>query len=360
MAEPQQSNDSAKPQTLSPPIMKIDAPAEETSSKDEDNTKNECVVENETFKICSPSTNASSQPGRQAKTILKPPQLSLNTGKTFVLNPSKLNPFGNKSDSKDTCDKKVNGETVKFVPLVQTEPKTATTTKPPAENVTVTASTTFVFGQNLQDRVVSAEGKPEDPEPSTSLNSNGTTELLFSSVINSEIKPETNNTSKETKSLSESAREYEESRANKRKYDEVEVITGEEEETNVLSISCKLFSYDNTGGTWQERGRGILRLNDLELEDNRTQSRLVFRTSGSLRVILNTKIWAEMMVDKASEKSIRLTAQDSSGGIKVFLIMASNEDSKHLFKQLQTRLQREISSVDKRRKTLSNSDSGGQ
>lgn len=33
------------------------------------------------------------------------------------------------------------------------------------------------------------------------------------------------------------------------------------------------------------------------------------------------KIWAEMTVDKASEKSIRLTALDAHGEVKVFLIM---------------------------------------
>jgi Ran-binding protein 3 len=64
------------------------------------------------------------------------------------------------------------------------------------------------------------------------------------------------------KSLSEAAREYEESRAVKRKFEEVEVKTGEEEETNVLQISCKLHTFDKAKGSWAERGRGQLRLND--------------------------------------------------------------------------------------------------
>jgi Ran-binding protein 3 len=36
--------------------------------------------------------------------------------------------------------------------------------------------------------------------------------------------------------LSEAAREYEEARAVKRKYEEVTVITGEEDEANVLQV----------------------------------------------------------------------------------------------------------------------------
>lgn len=48
------------------------------------------------------------------------------------------------------------------------------------------------------------------------------------------------------------------------------------------------------------------------------------RTQGSLRLILNTKLWAQMQIDKASEKSIRITAMDTEDqGVKVFLISVS-------------------------------------
>lgn len=45
------------------------------------------------------------------------------------------------------------------------------------------------------------------------------------------------------------------------------------------------------------------------------------RTQGSLRLILNAKLWPQMQVDKASEKSVRVTAMDTEDqGVKVFLI----------------------------------------
>lgn len=51
----------------------------------------------------------------------------------------------------------------------------------------------------------------------------------------------------------------------------------------------------------------------------------VMRTQGSLRLILNTKLWAQMQMDKASEKSIRITAMDTEDqGVKVFLISVSS------------------------------------
>ncbi|CAH0554775.1 unnamed protein product [Brassicogethes aeneus] len=370
MAESQQNSDGLKSESLNPPIiMKIDAPKEDTHKiEDEDNDKNEI----ESFRMCTPTyKSVISSPNLfsgRPKSLIKPPQLSFNkpASKTFVLNPSKLAPVVPETNS-EQCDKKVNqanGETPKFVPLVQTESRTTNISAPSKSNskdsATVSSSTSFVFGQNLSDRVIAGEREGNDEAPSTSLHSNGSSEMLFSSVMNTEVKPDSTN--KESKSLSESAREYEESRASKRKYDEVEVKTGEEEETNVISISCKLFAYDKTGGSWQERGRGTLRLNDLEMDDNQTQSRLVFRTSGSLRVILNTKIWAEMTVEKASEKSIRITALDSNGEIKVFLIMGTIEDSKQFFNQLQSRVQKEVLASQKRRKPLTNADtdSGGQ
>lgn len=140
-----------------------------------------------------------------------------------------------------------------------------------------------------------------------------------------------------SKTLTDSARELQEARAAKRKYDEVAVITGEEDEQNALQVYGRLFTFDKVQGTWIERGRGTLRLNDKQLENEALQSRLIMRTQGSLRVILNTKIWSDMTVDKASTRSIRLTAVDGDQ-IRVFLLMASLKDTETLFNALEWRL----------------------
>ena len=47
------------------------------------------------------------------------------------------------------------------------------------------------------------------------------------------------------------------------------------------------------------------------------------RTQGSLRVVLNTKIWPGMTVERASGKSVRVTAMDTDETVKVFLITVS-------------------------------------
>lgn len=171
------------------------------------------------------------------------------------------------------------------MPLTTTE-----SSKQSTSSSNLTSTPNFVFGQNLHERIVENEGVENNPAgPSSShANANGTSELLFTSAVKNSAP-----VNKEAKTLSESAREYEESRANKRKYEEVTVITGEEDEKNVSQINCKLFAFDKATGNWQERGRGTLRLNDKEItteEETHMQSRLVIRTTGSLRVVLNTKV----------------------------------------------------------------------
>lgn len=95
--------------------------------------------------------------------------------------------------------------------------------------------------------------------------------------------------------LTKVAREYEESRAQKRKLDAVETFTGEEDEINVLDMSCKLFAF--IASNWEQRGPGGLRLNDVKesAKDATRSSRLVFRALGNFRVLLNTKVWGGMV-----------------------------------------------------------------
>ncbi|XP_057372554.1 ran-binding protein 3-like isoform X2 [Daphnia carinata] len=218
-----------------------------------------------------------------------------------------------------------------FSTTVTSATSVATNPAPP----TPTACANFVFGQKLHERVANPNHTSTEP---TSNGAEPTTNLF--TVIpkeKSEFEAASTNGVATSKTLSDSARELEEARAAKRKYDEVTVVTGEEDEQNALQVYGKLFTFDKVQGTWIERGRGTLRLNDKQLDNHALQSRLVMRTQGCLRVILNTKIWAEMTIDKTSSKSIRMTAVDGDQ-IRVFLLMASLKDTETLFNALEWRL----------------------
>lgn len=200
----------------------------------------------------------------------------------------------------------------------------------------------FVFGQNVHERVVGENINPDGvlrtDNSEASCSTSG--ELLFSSVIRNAAKAGESDkgaTAKEneTKTLTDVAREYEESRAQKRKYEEVETFTGEENEINIVDVNCKLFAFVNSN--WEERGRGSLRLNDSKNEQE--CSRVVFRTSGNLRLLLNTKVWAGMVAQRPSNKSLRLTAMDNTGKIKIFLVMGRPADMALLHKELLERIE---------------------
>ncbi|KAM6396084.1 ran-binding protein 3 isoform 2-T2 [Rhynochetos jubatus] len=197
------------------------------------------------------------------------------------------------------------------------------------------SSNKFVFGQNMSERVLSP---PKSNEGSTESNKENAAAESGSESSSQEPTPEKANNISE--SLAESAAAYTKATARKCLLAKVEVITGEEAESNVLQIQCKLFVFDKNSQSWVERGRGLLRLNDMASADDGTlQSRLVMRTQGSLRLILNTKLWAQMQIDKASEKSIRITAMDTEDqGVKVFLISASSKDTGQLYAALHHRI----------------------
>ncbi|PIO29196.1 hypothetical protein AB205_0024350, partial [Aquarana catesbeiana] len=183
------------------------------------------------------------------------------------------------------------------------------------------ASNKFVFGQNMIERVLSP------PKVEASSDSNKENSGLESGSEGSSLENTPDKSNNISESLAESAAAYTKATAKRCLLEKVEVITGEEAESNVLQ-------------SWVERGRGLLRLNDMaSTEDGTLQSRLVMRTQGSLRLILNTKLWAQMQIDKASEKSIRITAMDTEDqGVKVFLISASSKDTGQLFAAIHHRI----------------------
>uniref|UniRef100_A0A8C5AS64 RAN binding protein 3b n=1 Tax=Gadus morhua TaxID=8049 RepID=A0A8C5AS64_GADMO len=188
----------------------------------------------------------------------------------------------------------------------------------------------FVFGQNMSERVLS----PPKGASATEENNVMTLGPPASEPVPQEV------ATPEKESLEESAAAYTKATAKKCILEKVDVKTGEEAESNVLQIQCKLFVFEKTAQSWIERGRGLLRLNDMaSTDDGSLQSRLVMRTQGSLRLILNTKLWPQMQVDKASEKSVRITAMDTEDqGVKVFLITASSKDTGQLAAALHHRI----------------------
>ncbi|XP_072219387.1 ran-binding protein 3b isoform X3 [Leuresthes tenuis] len=250
-----------------------------------------------------------------------------NKEHSAMLNKSLLEENSTENNSKDGVQLDSQSEgTNYFLQYIST---------PSSKNATNSADSgaKFVFGQNMSERVLSPpkgeasneENKEVSAAPASEPSSQETTPEKVSSV---------------SESLEESAAAYTKATAKKCILEKVDVKTGEESESNVLQMQCKLYVFEKTAQSWIERGRGLLRLNDMASTDDGTlQSRLVMRTQGSLRLILNTKLWPQMQVDKASEKSVRITAMDTEDqGVKVFLISGSSKDIGQLAAALHHRI----------------------
>lgn len=245
------------------------------------------------------------------------------------------------------------------------------------ESSTKPSGGSFVFGQNMSDRVMfSTDSATEDGGSLEKSDSENTADANSSSKdhkTGDELKtladvahsyadapgPSSPNQDKPHKSLAEAAMAYQEHLSPpKSQPARVSVVTGEEEERNVLQSNCRLFVFDTITHSWREKGRGILRLNDMcqSMTEGIFQSRLVMRTQGSLRVVLNTKLWPSMTLEKGNEKSLRITAMDTDKDIKIYLIMAAPNDIQRLW----TAIDRRIQALKRGQNTQANEESSVQ
>ncbi|KAF2358818.1 Ran binding domain [Trinorchestia longiramus] len=203
-------------------------------------------------------------------------------------------------------------------------------------------SSSFVFGRDLHSRVEgkTIEGNPDDLTASSSaagsLESSG---LIFSAAA-STLASQSGSSSVNggpSKDLETSSRELAERESSgKRKFEPVQVLTGEETESNVIQMNCKVYCW--VKGGWQERGRGVLRLNDWGSGGEEMHSRLLVRTQGTFSVMLNTNIWGEMVVERASSKSVRFTASDPGGQPVIYLVMGLPKEIDTLHSSLEWRI----------------------
>ncbi|XP_012255990.2 ran-binding protein 3 isoform X2 [Athalia rosae] len=275
-------------------------------------------------------------PGPSTKNPLQPAKFHnpfakvTNVDEELVTEANKTDKNDSKSETRSKEDTKP-----KFLPLGV---NTKDNENGISNSIAPSASTpSFIFGQNLKERVAVANdaevsnSSEEHETKEEESNENGSSEMLFTSAATV-----CRSTSRPGLTLSQAAQELEEaSRANKRKYSQVTLLTGEEGETNVLQINCKLFAFDKGTSGWQERGRGSLRLNDRDEE-----SRLVGRAAGTQRLVLNTKVWPGMTAERVGTKSLRLTAMDVHGDIRIFVVQAATKEVDQLHSLLMQRLHR--------------------
>ncbi|XP_023610817.1 ran-binding protein 3-like [Myotis lucifugus] len=198
-------------------------------------------------------------------------------------------------------------------------------------------SSDFVFGENMVERVLGMQKLTQPQLENDSYAKEKPFKYNLKFPINS---PNSRTDAIKNMSLIESAAALSSKSSPKCLLKKIDVITGEEAEYNVLKINCKLFVFNKTTPSWTERGRGALRLNDTAGSDRGAfQSRLIMRNQGSLRLILNSKLWTQMEIQRANPRNLRVTATDLEDySIKVFLIQATAKDTESLYAAIHHRL----------------------
>ncbi|KAM9250884.1 ran-binding protein 3-like [Cariama cristata] len=203
-------------------------------------------------------------------------------------------------------------------------------------SVQTSSNSDFVFGENMVERVLSPEKHPKLYNEADSYKG----EITPMYIESFHVSPQTKTALLRNATLIESAAACISKPVKKILLDKVEVITGEEAEHNVLQINCKLFVFNKLSLTWIERGRGSLRLNDTSSNKRgMLQSRLIMRNQGSLRLILNSRLWDQMIIKIANRNSLCFTATDQEDhSVQVFLIQASSKDTGYLYAAIHHRL----------------------
>ncbi|CAI4401176.1 CIC_collapsed_G0027630.mRNA.1.CDS.1 [Saccharomyces cerevisiae] len=110
-----------------------------------------------------------------------------------------------------------------------------------------------------------------------------------------------------------------------------EVKSGEESEECIYQVNAKLYQLSNIKEGWKERGVGIIKIN--KSKDDVEKTRIVMRSRGILKVILNIQLVKGFTVQKGftgslqSEKFIRLLAVDDNGDPAQYAIKTGKKET---------------------------------
>jgi Ran-binding protein 3 len=79
------------------------------------------------------------------------------------------------------------------------------------------------------------------------------------------------------------------------------------------------------GNQWRERGVGSFRLN---VAETNSYARLLMRVEGSLRLVLNARLWPGFKIEKAGDKQVRFTATsiEKEGEMTCYLVRFAKAD----------------------------------
>ncbi|GAA0186436.1 scaffold/adaptor protein [Lithospermum erythrorhizon] len=101
---------------------------------------------------------------------------------------------------------------------------------------------------------------------------------------------------------------------------ELSIETGEENEKAVFAADSVLFEF--IGGSWKERGKGELKVNVSSIETGK--AKLVMRSKGNYRLILNASLYAGMKLTNMEKKGVTFacinSASEGKDGLSTYAV----------------------------------------
>ena len=189
------------------------------------------------------------------------------------------------------------------------------------------AAPKFVFGEKLTDRVTNAVAESDAAAAETSATSETTTTTAGANDENGSTSAGGGGGNVLWTSKAEALLDLE----------------SDDAANTLLKLNgCKLFVLDTDMCNWTERGYGVLKL--IETSDA-LNTKIMMWTDKCFRLILNTKLFEKMQIDRANKKSVRLNAFDTAVGtpaaatMRIVLIKAATQnDCDELYEVLKLRL----------------------
>lgn len=291
-------------------------------------------------KIDSNSATAKASPAlKRQETVTQTTDKPKHTfgGSLFNIKPAVATPTNSTTESK-------------MSPVINTPKDSSNTATPksssPTEKPVFGASTSFGSSslmQSMKEKKSIFSDLPSQsnellaskPQPATTTSSFGAnskfSNAFRSSMAKKSFLDDDDDDSEKTTNEEEEKQDVKQEQYKQVELAPVENLTGEEDEKSHFSSACKLFEleFSKIKDGWKERGLGQLHLNQ-SIKDPK-QVRLVMRSNGLLRVILNSKISKTTEIFKgleaslASGKYLRFNSINENGVPVQYLLKFSNE-----------------------------------
>ncbi|KAF5396755.1 hypothetical protein PHET_10336 [Paragonimus heterotremus] len=226
--------------------------------------------------------------------------------------------------------------------------QTSLAQKPPVATTEDEAVPTgYVFGSDISSRVINADVSHGASSDLWNLSSdqNSTSSSVFTTLAKavlskqSEVSSETLETSanKVTEDQKQAAVHL----------NQVNVVTGEEDETPVFRQYCRAYVFDTEKQKWSGLGACHFHLNDTSTDQcaavsgssSSCRSRVVVRLTSTRKVISNTPVWSTMPVALVNSRNLRIGAISEDGEhIKSYLFaFPSDELATNVFDAINAR-----------------------